>query len=110
MKFKNLIMLLSCFLIFTSSVECLSWDFGNGLQFDFKSGKIKRKGGFFKGNTYARGDKRCAKLKEVCNDLRYIKGCQYKESYDWSKTLFGKNKNKKTKECMCTDVELLILP
>ena len=96
--------------IFTSSIECLSWDFGNGLKYNFKSRKIERKGGLYKGHTYARGDERCAKLKEMCNDLRYIKGCQYKESYDWSKTLFGKNKSKKTKECMCTDVELLILP
>tara|TARA_Y100000034_G_scaffold96179_1_gene117045 strand:- start:876 stop:1208 length:333 start_codon:yes stop_codon:yes gene_type:complete len=105
MKFKNLIMLLSCFLIFTSSIGCLSWDFGNGLKFDFKSGKIERKGGLYKGHTYARGTERCAKLKEVCNDLRYIKGCQYQETI--SKTLIGR---KPFKECMCRGVELLILP
>ena len=92
-------------MIFLSSIVCFEWNLGDsGFKFDFKTGKVlSRK----KGNvTYKVGKKNCAKLKSICNDLRYIRGCEYIE---WQhKTLFTK-KDKKL-ECACKGVKLLILP
>ena len=105
MKFKNLIMFMSCFLIFTSSVECGSIKLGNsGYKFSFKSKKIVPNHQAYKGKaTSARGKKNCAKLKSICNDLRFTQSCEYIE---WQHTtLFGK-KPKKV-ECACKGVKLL---
>ena len=113
MKFKNLIMLLSCFLIFTSNVECgLNFKFNlgkSGVQYDPKSGKFNlRPAGLgytqLRGHTHRRGAEACSKLKEVCDDLRYVKGCEYKEWVKFPNTAVAKT------NCLCKNVELKGLP